>query len=146
MKPLIALIFLSLSTALLAIPSFAQTARIIGPTPTPQVKLELADTPAKAERGLMFRKDIPEGTGMWFIFAEDAERVFWMKNVSFPLDMLFIDASFTIRKIIKMVPPCIREPCPRYYSGTPVRYVLEVPGGYCQRRDVKEGQKVEYAQ
>ena len=82
---------------------------------------------------------------MWFIFSDDAERVFWMKNVTFPLDMIFIDKSFAIRKIIRMVPPCIQEPCPRYYSGVPVRYALEVPGGYCDRKGVKEGQKVELA-
>lgn len=81
---------------------------------------------------------------MWFLFGEDSEKVFWMKNVTFPLDMIFIDASFVIRKIIRMVPPCIQEPCPRYYSGAPVRYVLEVPGGYCGSKGVKEGQKVEY--
>ncbi|MBF0292239.1 MAG: DUF192 domain-containing protein [Nitrospinae bacterium] len=106
--------------------------------------MEVADTPSKAERGLMFRKKLDDGTGMWFIFSDDAERVFWMKNVSFPLDMIFIDKNFSIRRIVKMVPPCIQEPCPRYYSEAPVRYVLEVPGGYCERKGVKKGQKVEY--
>lgn len=125
--------------------SFAETVRFIGVNPSLEVKVELADTQSKAERGLMFRKDIPEGAGMWFVFRDDAERVFWMKNVIFPLDMIFIDKGFVIRKIEKTVPPCVHEPCPRYYSGVPVRYVLEVPGGYCERKGVKEGQKVEYA-
>lgn len=136
------MIFISIT--ILSSPSFAETIRFIGINPSLEVKVELADTQPKAERGLMFRKAIPEGTGMWFVFRDDAERVFWMKNVIFPLDMIFIDKSFVIRKIEKTVPPCVHEPCPRYYSGVPVRYVLEVPGGYCERKGVKEGQKVEY--
>lgn len=146
MKLSIVLIILFLSIAVFPVSSFAETVSIIGPTPVPQVKVELADTPSKAELGLMYRKGLPEGDGMWFIFGEDAERAFWMKNVIFPLDIIFIDKNFSILKIAKMVPPCIQEPCPRYYSSAPARYVLEVPGGYCERKGVKEGQKVKYAQ
>ena len=144
MKLFIVFIFLFLSMTVFPGASFAETIRFIGPAVSPEVKVELADTPSKAERGLMFRKDIPEGTGMWFVFSEDAERVFWMKNVIFPLDLIFIDKGFVIRKIAKTVLPCVQEPCPRYYSDAPVRYVLEVRGGYCDRNGVKEGQKVEY--
>lgn len=142
MKSLITLILIHIS--ILPNSSFAETVRFVGANPALEVKVELADTQSKAERGLMFRKDMPEGTGMWFIFGDDAERVFWMKNVIFPLDMIFIDKSFVIRKIEKMAPPCVHDPCPRYYSGGPARYVLEVPGGYCGRKGVREGQKVEY--
>jgi hypothetical protein len=145
MKPPIVWIISFLYTLAIPIPSFAATIRFIGPALSPEVSVELADTPSKAELGLMHRKGLPEGTGMWFIFGEDAEKVFWMKNVIFPLDIIFIDKNFEIRKIAKMVPPCIQEPCPRYYSGSPARYVLEVPGGYCERKGVKEGQKVKYS-
>jgi hypothetical protein len=138
------LFFLFLFVQITAIHTYAASVEFVNLNPPRTVQVDLADTPSKAERGLMFRNSLPEGSGMWFIFPDDLERVFWMKNVGFSLDIVFIDKNYVIKKIERMVPPCVKEPCPRYYSNAPVRYVLEVPGGYCGKMGVKEGQKVEY--
>ena len=89
----------------------------------------------------MFRKKLDEGTGMWFIFSDDAERVFWMKNVSFPLDMIFISRDFKIVDI-KYAEPCIQDQCTSYVSSKLAKYVLEVNGNFTIRRDIAVGNEV----
>jgi hypothetical protein len=79
---------------------------------------------------------------MWFIFNDDRPRAFWMKNVRFPIDIIFIDKNLYIRKIVGSAVPCASEPCDTYLSGHKARYVLETPAGYCERNGVKENQRV----
>ncbi|MBI4664802.1 MAG: DUF192 domain-containing protein [Nitrospinae bacterium] len=138
------LIINMLTMALLANPSFARSVKFPQSPGLVQVTVEVADTPSKTQMGLMFRGALPEGTGMWFIFPQDEALYFWMKNMAIPLDIIFIDKEFIIRKIWSGVPPCRGEPCPRYGSGTAVRYALEVPAGYCLRHGIMEKTRVEY--
>src|SRR5512135_523644 len=57
------------------------------------VAVELADTEAKRERGLMFRKELPDGRGMLFLFDEEGEHSFWMKDTLIPLDLIYVDTA-----------------------------------------------------
>jgi len=110
----------------------------------PRVEVELAETPSEWARGLMFRKGLERGAGMLFVFRDDRRRVFWMKNVRFSIDIIFMDKNFVIRKIWKSVPPCRGEPCATYPSGVEARYALEVSAGFCEKHGVRAGQRVEY--
>ncbi len=106
------------------------------------ITVEVVETAQERQRGLMFRASLKASHGMWFIFPEDEFRAFWMKNVRFPIDIIFIDKDFYIRKIWNSVPPCYAEPCERYESGFKARYVLEAPAGFCERNGVNEKQRV----
>lgn len=131
----------ALLVACMAPPSLAAT--IIFPAvDMARIEAEVADEPGEIARGLMFRRGLDENSGMWFVFPDDAPRTFWMKNVSFPIDIIFIDRDFVIKKIWKAVPPCLAPPCPRYRSGSPVRYTLETPAGFCDKNEVRENHKV----
>ena len=103
-----------------------------------QVKVEVADTPAARERGLMFRNSVPEGTGMLFIFPEETQNSFWMKNTPSSLDMIFIRDGLIVSMIEKAVPYSeeILTPDSSYTM------VLEVPGGYAARHSVSVGDRV----
>ncbi len=110
------------------------------------IDVEVADTGAERALGLMFRSSIPADKGMWFIFEEEAPQVFWMKNVSFPIDILFIDKDYFIRKIWRSVPPCVADPCDFYQSGVEIKYTLETAAGFCDANGIKENQRVIFKQ
>lgn len=109
-----------------------------------RINVEIADTPAEWERGLMFRESLPKNLGMLFIFPDSAVRTFWMKNVLIPLDIYFIDAEGIIVKIEKRLPPCQADPCLTYSSESPVKYVLEVNGGFSEEYMIKRWNKVKF--
>jgi uncharacterized membrane protein (UPF0127 family) len=101
--------------------------------------VELARTDEERSRGLMFRKDLPDGTGMLFDFKQEQEVGFWMKNTYIPLDMIFIRADGTIRRIAANTEPLSERTVP---SGGAVRYVLEVMGGTAKKLGIEVGDKV----
>ena len=103
------------------------------------VEVELALTPQDQARGLMYRESMPENHGMLFVFAEDRNRSFWMKNTPLPLDIIYIGADARIVSIAENTTPYSTRAIP---SRAPARYVLEVNGGFCKRRGVEVGSEV----
>ena len=100
--------------------------------------VEIADTPESRELGLMFRESLDKDKGMLFIFDDEAERTFWMKNTKIPLDMIFIDADNKIIHILT-AEPCAEEPCKIYSPELPTKYVLEINAGESDKRGIKIG-------
>jgi uncharacterized protein len=103
------------------------------------VSVELATTPEARQLGLMYRGHLDPGTGMLFIFPSVAPQSFWMRNTKIPLDILFIDEAEKIVRLHARTTPFSEASLP---SGAPVRYVLEVPGGWCAENGVAEGDTV----
>jgi uncharacterized membrane protein (UPF0127 family) len=101
--------------------------------------VELATNDAERERGLMFRKELPEGQGMLFDFQRDQPVAFWMHNTYIPLDMMFIRSDGRIVRIEENAKPQSDDLIP---SGSPVRAVLEVIGGTSRRLGIKPGDRV----
>lgn len=91
--------------------------------------VELAVTPAEKARGLMYRETLPEGSGMLFRVDPPATVSFWMKDVRFPLDLLYLDGRGCLLGHHDNVPPCTSIPCPIYSSARPASWVLELPAG-----------------
>ncbi len=105
-----------------------------------RVALEVATTPAEQERGLMYRRDLPDDHGMLFVFATAARHDFWMKNTVIPLDMVFIGDDRTVVGIRPNATPLSTDPIG---VDRPSRFVLEVPGGWAERRGLAVGDRVE---
>src|SRR5713101_2333732 len=70
-----------------------------------RVRVELADTADKRQLGLMYRRELPELSGMLFLFPNEAPLSFWMKNTPLPLDILFINTTHTIVSISQNTTP-----------------------------------------
>src|SRR5205823_14752892 len=70
--------------------------------------LEIADTDASREHGLMQRDSMPDDHGMIFVFDQDAQRSFWMKNTRIPLDIIYIDSAGKVVSIAAMKPYDLR--------------------------------------
>jgi uncharacterized membrane protein (UPF0127 family) len=106
-----------------------------------QVSVEIVQTSATIERGLMFREHLPPDQGMLFLMKEERAWAFWMRNTLIPLDMIFIAKDMTIAGIVENAEPrteTLRE------VKAPSRYVLEVNGGYCAAHKVVAGAKVRF--
>lgn len=101
--------------------------------------VELAVTDEQRARGLMYRKELPEGRGMLFDFKRDEEIAMWMENTYVSLDMLFIERDGRIRRIAENTEPLSRRTIP---SGGPVRAVLEVVAGTAQKLGIRAGDRV----
>jgi uncharacterized protein len=111
-----------------------------GKTP---LTIEIADTSEERAKGLMNRKNLPEGNGMLFIFEGEKQVIFWMKNTLIPLDMIFLDAKYNVVHIQKDARPCVKDPCETFPSGKPAKYVIEVNSGTSDKIGLKEGDKVQ---
>ena len=101
--------------------------------------VELVQTDEERTRGLMFRKELPQGRGMLFDFQVEQDTAFWMKNTLIPLDMIFIRADGRIRRIAENTTPLSEKLVP---SGGPVRGVLEVIGGTARKLGIEPGDRV----
>lgn len=110
-----------------------------------KIAAEVVDTPDKRSKGLSERDGLAADSGMLFIFEKDDHYSFWMKNVKFPIDIIFITANRRVAQIFQNVPP---EPGVNdskltiYKPDQPVRYVLEVAAGSSQRASIKTGDQV----
>lgn len=103
------------------------------------VKAELAVKAAERNRGFMFRKNIPDGTGMLFVFENDQILSFWMKNTPHPLSIAYIDYKGQIRNIFDMTPFSEAN----ITSTVSVRYALEVPQGWYEKNSINCGDRLE---
>jgi uncharacterized membrane protein (UPF0127 family) len=108
------------------------------------ISLEIRDSPEERAVGLMFRQSIDEDKGMLFIFDKPDRYSFWMKNMNFPIDIIFLDTDKKIIDIFQDTPACTIEPCAVYTPASQAQYVIETMANFSQRHILSLGQKVEF--
>lgn len=106
---------------------------------TPRIEVELAKTPHEVERGLMYRRSMPDDRGMLFKLDGRREHMFWMHNTCIPLDMLFVDDDGVIVGVVEGAAPLTET---TRSVGCPSVFVLEVNGGWTRKHGVVPGQKI----
>lgn len=107
------------------------------------IKAEIADTSLKQIKGLMFKKDLPEDQGMLFVFNQDGFHGIWMMNMSFPIDIIWVDSQKKVVDVVKDAQPC-RLICSTYRPKEKARYVLEVNANFTEKHGVKIGLDLEF--
>jgi uncharacterized protein len=105
------------------------------------VRLEVAADPAARARGLMGRRQVPEGTGMVFLYPADVAEAYWMKNTLVPLSIAFVAADGRVVSVAEMT-PCKADPCPSYPPAGPYRYAVELAAGTFGEAGIGPGAKV----
>jgi len=120
-------------------PAGQQTLEIASKTGVHAFTVEIAGTEPEREKGLMFRKELPEGSGMLFDFHHEQEVGFWMQNTYIPLDMIFIRGDGRILRIAENTEPLSTRIIP---SNGPVRAVLEVIAGTAEKFGIAPGDRV----
>jgi uncharacterized protein len=109
--------------------------------PNEKLSLEIADTQATREYGLMYRSGLAPHAGMIFVFAGDSHQTFWMKNTLIPLDMIFVRADGTIDSIDPDVPAQTDR-----VSGETIlragygKYVIELAAGEAHKAGLYKGE------
>lgn len=99
------------------------------------VLAEVAATAEERAEGLMYRDDVPDGTGMLFVFEDSQPRSFWMANTYVPLDIAYMDPSYRIVDIIAMEPLVTDS----YPSDAPAMFGLEVRQGWFAEQQIGVG-------
>ena len=129
------------------------------PTPLPDAPLvhigetlyvvDLAVTPAERTQGLSGRPSMAVERGMLFVYEEDGVRTFWMPNMHFPLDMVWIRADCTVAGVTADVPnPPLdtpRDQLELYPSAGLVRFILELNAGQAAEHGIEPGATVKFA-
>ncbi len=115
---------------------------------TTEFAVELALTPEERAQGLSDRPYLAPDTGMLFVYRQQNRYSFWMRNMHFPLDILWISADCTVADASLNVPP--PEPgqttsqLPRYSPAVPVQYVLEINAGEAAAKGIMVGTSVQF--
>ncbi|MCP9455720.1 MAG: DUF192 domain-containing protein [Nitrospira sp.] len=111
------------------------------------VQAEVADTPLKRARGLMYRDQLDKNHGMLFVFDQPQAWGFWMKNTKIPLDMIWIDAQKRVVHVERHVPICTKtdDSCPLYKPNSEdAMYVLELAAGAAEEYKIEKNSRLEF--
>jgi uncharacterized protein len=106
------------------------------------VKAEVVTSLTDVQRGLGGRKSIASDRGMLFVYTNDRELCFWMKDMLINIDIIWLDQS---KKVVYIVPNLSPSSYPQSYCPKmPARYVLEVGAGRAQELGIAVGQSMEW--
>jgi uncharacterized membrane protein (UPF0127 family) len=123
----------------------AALATVIVHAPRADLTLEVARTNAQREHGLMDRTTLAPHTGMIFVFERDEPVEFWMKDTLVPLDMIFVGADGTVRRVfsnVAVVPRALPDDqIPR--EGGAAKFVIELSAGESANDGVTQGLKLD---
>ncbi len=103
------------------------------------IEAEIAVTSQERQKGLMFRKSLPENQGMFFVFGKADLHSFWMKDTYIPLDIIWIDKNRVVH--IEQAVPC-KENCPSYKPDNPAKYILETNAGFAKNIQIGDEVKI----
>lgn len=104
--------------------------------------LEQAVTANQQRQGLSGRSSMDRKRGMLFVFQREDQQCFWMKDMHFPLDMIWLNAN---RRVVFLAEEVSPDTYPRTFcSGDPAAYVIELRAGEVQRAGIHKGQVLNF--
>lgn len=109
------------------------------------VNIEIADTPSKRGRGLSNRVSLPQDSGMLFIFEAPTRPKFWMKELNFPLDFIWIKEGRVVEIMANVpnpVPGTLDSELAIYQPAIEIDQVLEVNAGFIKKNNIMVGDRV----
>ena len=148
LRPLVLLFVAAALTGLAGCPagaqlqSFPKSSLVIRTAHGPRhFNIEVAETEAQMEQGLMYRRHLAPDAGMLFDYQKPSPAMMWMKNTLIPLDMLFVDAH---GRIVNIHANAVPQSLDIIRAHAPVRAVIELNGGAAALLGIKPGDEVVY--
>jgi len=106
---------------------------------------DIAETNDQRTVGLAVKDTLNENEAMLFVFSTEWTHSFWMKNMKFPIDIIWLDAHKEVVHIEHSLEPCLPDStCQTYEPNVDSLYVLETVAGFAQKYNVTEGTRVEF--
>jgi uncharacterized protein len=110
-----------------------------------ELTADLALTNEQKEKGLSVKDKLKESEAMLFIFEESAQHSFWMKDVKFPIDIIWLDSDGKVGHIEQNLQPYVSVLiCISYSPDIDSQYVLETVAGFTQRRNISVGTDIDF--
>lgn len=104
------------------------------------IEVEVVSSAADRERGLSGRASLKPGHGMLFVFDAEGEWGIWMKDMNFPIDIIWANSDGRIVSVVSNASP---DSYPTVFKpAVAARYVLEVPAGYAAQNNILEGERL----
>jgi uncharacterized membrane protein (UPF0127 family) len=107
------------------------------------VQAQIAASEEERAQGLMFRKTLEPEEGMLFVFDQQLRYSFWMKNMNFPLDLIWINQDKVVVDITRNAQPCV-EACESLVPAEAAKYVLEVNAGFALKHHIQTGDRMDF--
>lgn len=111
-----------------------------------EVAISLANTSEKRKKGLSGVTNLPENSGMLFVFEQTTKPIFWMKGVKIPLDIIWIRGDQVVDLIANLPIPeagADDNSLPRFAPNTEVDKALEVNSGFIEKNNIRIGDRLE---
>lgn len=125
------------NNAILDASTYPRTRLLVGKY---EVHAMVASNDAEWTQGLSSAKSLAQGEGMWFVFNDDDQRDFWMPDMNFPIDIVFVDRNNVVLNVAANAQPETDLSHPKIFrSDGNARYVLEIPAGDAARMSIRKG-------
>jgi uncharacterized protein len=102
-------------------------------------QLQVADNEGEHQIGLMYRDSMPADHGMLFVFPDERQREFWMKNTRIPLDIIYLDRRGQVVSVKPMKPFDLTG----VPSDRPARFAVELNHGIAKQINVQVGDRID---
>lgn len=143
-------LFLAAGAAIFALGDFstqmqaAADLRSVVEAPEASFRVDVVNTPETRGRGLSGREQLGKDEGMWFVFDHPARYGFWMKDMNFPIDIIWLDDRYRVVHIEANVSP---NTYPKSFTPDEESlYVLEVAAGRAEVAGITEGATLTFSQ
>jgi uncharacterized membrane protein (UPF0127 family) len=117
-----------------------------------ELNADLAVTEEQQTKGLAVKDHLKENEGMLFVYEQPSRQEFWMKDMKFPIDIIWLDSNGTVVHIEHNLQPCVSIlntgssilNCPTYTPDKDSLYVLETVAGFSQKYNVTVGTHIDF--
>ena len=133
--------------------NFLSDLKAIGTVNGFKLTADLAITDEQKAEGLAVKDSLKENEGMLFVYEQPSDQSFWMKDMKFPIDIIWLDSNGTVVHIEQNLQPCVSVSnlgvsvlnCPIYTPDLEAMYVLETVSGFSQRHNIVNGTNIDFS-